>query len=226
MKFRIGYGGPRQYPHGQYRPGGRHHNGGMTEIERLIHLIASMQILFGSRRGGLLVPLLLIGIAAGGWFGYQHFMSPERQLEKAHLMYESSDMSVKRQAIDAYKALLYKSDPIEPGRHWLITERDTLFRRIIQHEVINAEDEVTAGEWAIKAFEDGFSNLRFQNERVKAFWEKTADSFRKKKTNGKAASPAIKDPTPKKPPGKFDNLPGIDKDANWRPPEPMRYLLA
>ena len=198
----------------------------MTEIARLIHLIASMQILFGSRRGGLLVPLLLIGIAAGGWFGYQYFMSPERQLEKAHMMYESSDVKVKRAAIFAYKDLLNKSDPIEPGRHWLTTDRDTLYRRIIQHEVINAEDEVTAGEWAIKAFEDGFSNLRFQNERVKAFWEKTADSFRKKKTKGKRASPALKDPAPQKPPGKFDKLPGIDKDARWRPIYPTQFSFA
>ena len=61
MRTRIGYGGPREYRHGQYFPGGGRNNGGMSEIERLIHLIASMQILFGSRRGGFLIPLVILG---------------------------------------------------------------------------------------------------------------------------------------------------------------------
>ena len=121
MKFRIGYGGPRQHRHGQYRPGGRHNNGGMSEIERLIHLIASMQILFGSRRGGWVVPLLLIALAVGGWYAYSQFMNPSTTLEKAHVMYDSSDTDEQIAAIKAYKNLLHKSDPLEPGRHWLRT---------------------------------------------------------------------------------------------------------
>ena len=72
MKFRIGYGGPRQHRHGHYRPGGRRNNGGMSEVERLIHLIASMQILFGSRRGGWVVPLVLLALGVGGWYAYSH----------------------------------------------------------------------------------------------------------------------------------------------------------
>jgi hypothetical protein len=82
MRPRIGYGGPREYRHGQYFPGGRRNNGGLTEIERLIHLIASMQILFGSRRGGALIPLLIIGVLVGGWFLYRHNYSPEVALER------------------------------------------------------------------------------------------------------------------------------------------------
>lgn len=228
MKFRIGYGGPKQYPHGQYRPGGRHVNGGMTEIERLIHLVASMQILFGSRRGSLLVPLLIIGLAAGGWYFYRNFKSPEKKLERAHAMFNSSDSNEKREAIDAYQELLNTSDPLEPGRHWLRTDRDTLYRRIIQHELINAEDADMAAEWSIKAIEDGFTKLRFQNERVKAFWEKTLDSFRQKKrdrpepsetlelngdlnSGGKPAGIEAGDGGPARGEGsKFDNLPGID----------------
>ncbi len=70
MRNRVGYGGPREYRHGQYVPGGGRHNGGMSEIERFVHLIASMQILFGSRRGGFLIPLLLLGLCVGGWLAY------------------------------------------------------------------------------------------------------------------------------------------------------------
>ena len=183
MKFRIGYGGPRQHRHGHYRPGGRRNNGGMSEVERLIHLIASMQILFGSRRGGWVIPLLLIGLAFGGWYAFGQLLNPSTTLEKAHVMYDSSDTSEQIKAIAAYKKLLNKSDPLEPGRHWLRTDRDTLYRRVIQHEVLNAENETKASEWAIQAIEDGFTKLRFQNERVKTFWEKTLDSFKKDKPN-------------------------------------------
>ena len=94
-------------------------------------------------------------------------------------MYDSSDTGEQMQAIAAYKQLLNKSDPLEPGRHWLRTDRDTLYRRVIQHEVLNAENEAKAGEWAIQAIEDGFTKLRFQDERVKAFWEKTLRSFKR-----------------------------------------------
>ena len=234
MKFRIGYGGPRQHRHGQYRPGGRRNNGGMSEVERLIHLIASMQILFGSRRGGWVVPLVLIGLAAGGWYAYTQLMNPDTTLEKAHVMYDSPDTGEQIKAIAAYKRLLNKSDPLEPERHWLRTDRDTLYRRVIKHEVLNAENEDKAGEWAIQAIEDGFTNLRFQNERVKKFWEKTLGSFRKGKqqpthemkpeTSQQQAEQETKQTTEgsgsqednrfedqqDREPGKFDVLPGLD----------------
>ena len=239
MKFRIGYGGPRQHRHGQYRPGGRGNNGGMSEVERLIHLIASMQILFGSRRGGWVIPLVLFALAAGGWYAYGQFMNPSTTLEKAHVMYDSSDSGEQMEAIAAYKRLLNKSDPLESGRHWLRTDRDTLYRRVIQHEVLNAENEAKAGEWAIQAIEDGFTKLRFQNDRVKQFWEKTLDSFKQgSKRNKNKLQPAIEQqqidpikgrggmlesdnsglndnalPTEQETkPGKFDVLPGLDAD--------------
>ncbi len=241
MKFRIGYGGPRQHRHGQYRPGGRLNNGGMSEIERLIHLIASMQILFGSRRGSWVMPLVLIGLAVGGWFAYSQFINPSTTLEKAHVLYDSSDSTEQINAIKAYKQLLEKSDPLEPGRNWLRTDRDTLYRRVIKHEVLNAENEDKAGEWAIKAIEDGFTKLRFQNDRVKAFWEKTLGSFRqdkrqnrkdKHRSNAKEPTKPKKKPVaeqeslPANPskeedsdgqPGKFDVLPGLDDARAIRP---------
>jgi hypothetical protein len=214
----------------------------MTEIERLIHLIASMQILFGSRRGGLLVPLLLIGLCVGGWFAYRNFMSPERKLERAHAMFNSSDSNEERKAIGMYKELLNRSDPIEPGRNWLRTDRDTLYRRIIQHELLNAENELRAAEWSIKAIEDGFTKLRFQNDRVKAFWEKTLGSFRQNKRgrsgpektrdaddasdsegNSKGGESNDEESTDEKS-SKFDNLPGID-DMRGRFAAPPKFLM-
>jgi len=102
MRIRIGYGGPRKYRHGQYFPGGRRNNGNMTEIERLIHLIASMQILFGSRRGGAIVLLLVIAAVVGGWYLYRTQYSPEKALENAHAMWESNDT---KQQIAAIKIM-------------------------------------------------------------------------------------------------------------------------
>jgi hypothetical protein len=183
MRHRVGYGGPEEYRHGQYFPGGRRNNGGMTEIERLIHLIASMQILFGSRRGGLIIPLLIVGLLVGGWFLYRYQFSPERALEQAHQMWDSNDSKEQIKAIRTYKALLQKTDPIEPGRFWLMDDRDTLYRRIIQHEVIYTLNEPKAAEWVLKAWDEGIRDLRFPDEKVRAFWDKTTESSRQKNKN-------------------------------------------
>ena len=179
MRIRIGYGGPRRYRHGQYYPGGRRNNGNLSEIERLIHLIASMQILFGSRRGGAIIPLLIIGALAGGWFLYRTNYSPEKALEKAHTMFESNDTKQQIAAIKTYKNLLAKSDPIEPGRHWLMDDRDTLYRRIIRHEFMFEENHNKAGEWILKAWDEGYRDLRFQvsDTELREFWTKTTDEL-------------------------------------------------
>lgn len=180
MRYRIGYGGPKEYRHGQHFPGGRRNNGGMTELERLIHLIASMQILFGSRRGGVLIPLLAVGIVVGGWLLYRHFYSPNVALEQAHQMWDSNDTKQQIQAIAQYRILLQKKDPIENGRNWLMHDRDTLYRRIIQHDVIFSGDEIKAAEWCLKAWDEGIRDLRFPDAEVKKFWEQTTDSSRQK----------------------------------------------
>ena len=189
MRFRIGYGGPREYRHGRYFPGGRVNNGGMTEFERLIHLIASMQILFGSRRGGFLIPVAIVGLAVGGWFMYRHYYSPERALEQAHALFESSSTKDQIEAIRQYKSLLQKSDPMEPGRHWLLVDRDTLYRRIIQHEIKNAEDEDNAYEWVDRAWNDGFVNLRFKDREVRKFWEASVAAMKAKSSKDKNLIP-------------------------------------
>jgi hypothetical protein len=208
MRFRIGYGGPKQYRHGQRFPGGRRNNGGLTEIERLIHLIASMQILFGSRRGSALIPLLIIGVLVGGWFLYRHNYSPDVALERAHKLWNSNDTKQQITAIGLYRDLLEKKDPMEPGRNWLIDNRDTLFRRIIQHEVLFSGDEKKAAEWCLKAWDEGNRDLRFQDEKVIAFWEKTTASSRQKNKNRNPNREREKDKT-------FDSIPGLDPDARW-----------
>lgn len=207
MRFRIGYGGPKRYRHGQRFPGGRPNNGNMTEIERLIHLIASMQILFGSRKGGALIPLLVIGVLVGGWFIYRNNYSPSSALQRANKLYESDDTKEKIKSIKIYKDLLGKSDPLEPNRHWLLDDRDTLYRRIIRHDFKFAEDPNMAGEWIIKAWDEGLRDLRFQkhDEDVKAFWTETTDALRQK--NKARKRPKKNDAEPD---GKFDRIPGLD----------------
>lgn len=203
MKFRIGYGGPKEYRHGRYFPGGRANNGGMTEIERLIHLIASMQILFGSRRGGWVVPVVLIGLCVGGWFLYR-YNSADTALEQAHAMYDSSDTDLNLKAISEYKRLLQKSDPIEPGVHYLLKDRDRLYRRIIQHEVLFAEDEIQAFEWTSRAWDEGFTQLTFDNDRVAAFWSDSTDKLKgqSQKTNRRIRQPSSG--------SRFQTIPGVD----------------
>ena len=206
MRFRIGYGGPKEYRHGRYFPGGRVNNGGMTEFERLVHLIASMQVLFGSRRGGLLVPVLLIGLAFGGWMLYRNYYSPESQLERAHAMYDSSSTKEQIEAIKQYKLLLAKSDPIEPARKWLLADRDTLYRRIIQHEFKFAEDEDAAYEWIDQAWQEGLVNLRFKDKAVREFWERSIASMKKNSSKDKNRIPVGASNSD----SKYGDLPGID----------------
>jgi len=233
MRIRVGYGGPRKYRHGQYFPGGRPNNGNMTEIERFIHLIASMQILFGSRRGGAIIPLLIIGALVGGWFLYRHNYSPEKSLERAHQLWESNDTKKQMAAISTYKDLLNKSDPIEPNRHWLMDERDKLYRRIIRHEIKFAESKDEAGEWIRDAWDEGLrqSDLRFIDSEVIEFWEETTANFRQssrarkknrrtgilddqikaRRTNDDDGEVEVETPKEK---GKFDDLPGIDSNGS------------
>ncbi|MDG1873229.1 MAG: hypothetical protein P8J27_04920 [Mariniblastus sp.] len=212
MRFRVGYGGPKQYRHGQHFSGGRVNNGNMTEIERFIHLIASMQILFGSRRGGAVIPLLIIGMLVGGWFLYRHNYSPERALEKAHQLWESNDTKQQISAIKTYKDLLAKSDPIEPNRHWLMKDRDTLYRRIIRHEFMFAENKTKAGEWIIKAWDEGCRDLRFQDESCREFWVQTTDTLRQKnKAKRRSEKSRSEDENPQD--GKLNESPSLEGDA-------------
>ena len=207
MKFRIGYGGPRKYRHGQYFPGGRRNNGGMTEIERLIHLIASMQILFGSKRGGALIPLLVIAILVGGFFVYRFQFSAESALERAHAKWDSGVTKEKIEAIREYKSLLQKSDPIEPNRKFLMDDRDVLYRRIITHEIKFTLDDAAAAGWVNRAWDEQIRDLRFSDDEVKEFWEETTAPLRVKNRNRNRNQNG---------PRTFDKIPGIDTGSAER----------
>lgn len=171
----------------------------MTEVERLIHLIASMQILFGSRRGGWLVPLLIVGVIVGGWYGYRYAYSPERAVEQAHQLWDSGVSRKRIEAIKQYKALLQKTDPLDPGRRLVTDDRDTLYRRIVVHEFKFEKDEEQAAEWILRAWDEQIRDLRIQDEMTKTFWDNTIESLKLKAR--------IKE---KNRNGKFDTIPGID----------------
>jgi hypothetical protein len=154
----------------------------MRNIERMFQLFVSLQILFGSRRGiPFLLPLLLVGaLIAGGWFLFSTINSPERQLEKAHADWDSGVALQQIAAIKQYRKLLQMSDPLEPGMRWLRQDRDTLYRRIIQHEVLYEDNNMAAREWIIRAIDEGIQDLRLADGKVKDFWDKTVNSLSNK----------------------------------------------
>lgn len=154
-----------------------------TEFEQLLHLFVSLQILFGSRRGlSFLIPLLLIGaIGFGGWMYYRHNFTPQKTLEVAHAHWDSNDTQRKITAISKYKELLRKTDPMEPGARWLKDDRDTLYRRIIYHELKFEKDKRASSEWIIMAWDEGIRDLRFSDEEATQFWESAIDRLKKHK---------------------------------------------
>ncbi|MEL7496068.1 MAG: hypothetical protein AAFN77_00555 [Planctomycetota bacterium] len=209
MRFRIGYGGPKEYRHGRYYPGGRVNNGGMTEIERLIHLIASMQILFGSRPGGWVIPLVIVALAVTGWMAYRNYNSSDSAYENAMALYDSSDTQDKLKAIKEFKRLLVKVDRIEPGTFFLTKDREKLYRIIIRHEVMFAEDEATAYDWFDKAWDEGITSLRFNDERVQTFWNESTSKRKTGKRRPRNKSPTTSSEDPQKA-SQFNEIPGLD----------------
>ena len=144
-----------------------------VNMNEMMHIILSLQLMFGSKRGWLAL-LLLIFIGAGGYFAFQYFMNPLHALEQADRMWDR-DQHV--EAIREYKALLRKRDPLDPAYAALPREdRPRLYRRIISHEVrygVPAE----ARDWIRLAWEEGIRHLDFDNEQVKQLWiEVTQDS--------------------------------------------------
>lgn len=147
----------------------------MRNIDRMFQLFVSLQILFGSRRGiSIILPLiLLVALIAGGWLLFSTVNSPQRQLEKAHADWDSGVSTRQISAIVKYKELLQKDNPIEPGMRWLQNDRDTLYRRIIEHQLLYEKDERGAYEWIIKAWDEGIRELRFSSDEVRKFWDKS-----------------------------------------------------
>ena len=172
MRFRIGGRDPR------FRNiGGRD----MRGIDRMFQLFVSLQILFGSRRGfSVVLPLLILAaIAAGGWFAFNAYYSPQRLLERAHSNWDSGVTTQQISAIREYKKLLQMDNPLEPGMRWLQNDRDALYRRVIEHQVLYEKDNRSAREWIIKAWDEGIRDLRLGEGEVQDIWVKETDSLRR-----------------------------------------------
>jgi len=175
MRIRIGGRDPRFK-----QIGGRDMHG----IDRMFQLFVSLQILFGSRRGfSVVLPLLLLAaVVGGGWLAFSVYNSPQRQLERAHADWDSGVTTRQIDAIQKYKELLQKDNPIEPGMRWLQNDRDTLYRRVVEHQVLYEKDDRGAREWIIKAWDEGIRDLRFGDGEVNDFWVEATSSLRRRKT--------------------------------------------
>ncbi|MEZ6095319.1 MAG: hypothetical protein R3C03_13985 [Pirellulaceae bacterium] len=154
----------------------------MSEIERLLHLFVSLQFLFGSRRGGFLVPLLILGLIVGGWFAYRSYFSAEANLEKADIKWDSGETSQRISAIRDYKIIMRRRDELEPQLPWLkpSRERSRLYRRIIEHHVLFDIDEPEARDWIHSAWSENIRDLDFHDDKVNVFWKNVVDEIKAK----------------------------------------------
>ena len=230
MRIRIGTTNHnyRHYGHGRSN---------MSEFERLLHLIVSLQILFGSRRGAIWVPIVVLGLIFGGIFLYNHlYNNAERSLAEADRKWNTGVVEQKMEAINEYMAILVKKDEnlldqfLNPGKtsqsdaepELLLKDRErreVLYKRIIKHK-FRFVDPDDAAHWAEKAINEGF-DLKFIDEMgdpeedLTKFWTQASKTLRGEnvnRSNGDSREP----PEQKK--GKFDVLPGVDGVSHqmWR----------
>ena len=195
-RIRIGYGGPRGYRHGYRRPAGN-----LSEFERLLHLMVSLQILFGSRRGGILIPLLILAGIFGGWWAYKQYNGPDAQLRRIDRKWNSGETQDRIDAIRGYKDLLRKKDPLDPGLHLLRDDRERLYRRIITHHVKFDISESDANDWIREAWDEGIRKPGFQDEDVQKVWDQATEGMIRQLPNQKRDRES-----------EFENIPGLDSD--------------
>jgi HAMP domain-containing protein len=160
---------------GRYR--GR---GEMTELERLLQLFVSLQILFGSRRGGV-APLLVIAALVGGWFVWSWLQNPLRALEAADRKWDSGDSISRIAAIADYKVILRKKDPLDIQRYQLQdrNERIRLYQRVIQfHIKFSGNDEDEARDWIDRAWRENIRDMNFGEPELDDFYRKRAEQIR------------------------------------------------
>ena len=204
MPIRIGTNENNYRNHG-------HGRSQMSEFERLLHLFVSLQILFGSRRGGIWIPVVILVVVFGGIFYYNHtFNNPERMLAEADRKWNTGVETDQMDAISDYMEILKRKDtnlldqvlnPSQSARtsgeaEPLLTDperRQILYKRIIIHKYkYVAEDD--AAIWVEMALNEGF-DLEFVDDDVAAFWAKVVSKLKSKSSPGTN--------------GRFDNLPGV-----------------
>jgi len=200
-RFRIGYGGPDGFRHGYRRP-----EGNLSEFERFLHLIVSLQILFGSRRGTILIPILVVAVGLGGWWAYNHFNGPDRLLLTADQKWDSGETTKRIEAIADYKILLSKKDPLEPGLYLLKEGRERLYRRIVIHHVLFDISDADANDWIRQAWDEGFRDLGFQDERVQKKWTDITAGLKREFKSDTLKQPEKND---------SDSTPGVDDASYW-----------
>lgn len=138
-------------------------------MNELMHIVLSLQLMFGSRRavGALLAILLFCGV---GYLAYNYFTDSSRALRKADELW-NRDENV--EAIREYKSLLSQRDPLEPQYALLPREdRPRLYRRIISHEA-RFGNRAEARDWITLAYNEGinFEKPDFENAEVFELWE-------------------------------------------------------
>ncbi len=155
----------------------------MSEFERFIHLIVSLQMLFGSRRGGLLFPLLLVAVGVGGWFAYGYYFGIDSQLRRADALWDSGDSGSRNSAVLKYKDILQRKEFWEPSTLALHTDRDRLYRRIIQHHVLFDLNQDDARDWIKNAWDERFTlrDMNFGDEAVIEFWKEVEEKLKRSK---------------------------------------------
>jgi len=101
-------------------------------------------------------------------------------------------------------------------------DRDTLYRRIIRHEFMFEENSNKAGEWILKAWDEGFRDLRFQESDTELieFWTKTTDKLKQK---NKARRNSDQRKPRRSSDGKFDMIPGIDLNGSLNLPSDFPF---
>lgn len=200
MRIRIGTNNHnyRNYGHGRSQ---------MSEFERLMHLIVSLQILFGSRRGGIWIPVVLLALIFGGIFFYnQMYNNPERMLASADQQWNTGIEREQMAAINSYMEILEKKDGnfldkiLNPSKNAKrsdeaepllkdVERRKELYSRIIRHKFrfINPDD---AAVWVRRAVSENIS-LTFigkdgtEDEELTTFWKNATATLSNKKPKGK-----------------------------------------
>ena len=239
MRIRIGTNqhNYRNYGHGRSQ---------MSEFERILHLVVSLQILFGSRRGVIWIPVVILALLFGGLFFYNHmYNNPQRMLASADQQWNTGVEREQMAAINSYMEILEKKDNnlfdkiLNPSKNAKraensepllkdIERRKELYSRIIRHKFrfINPDD---AAIWVRRAVSENIS-LTFigkdgtEDEELTIFWNnatKTLKKNKRQKNKSKNSPEPVTDPEPEsllkeKPKGEFDVIPGLDSSRTRR----------